>query len=583
MSVSRKFLVKNGLDNNSQSIDNLGAAGASFALSGANAVILTSTGATNVTLPTTGTLATTSQLPTVNNATLTLAVSGSGLTGSQTFTSNQSTAVTFTVGSNATDLNTASTIVFRNASNNFAAGIGTFAGSGTASGITLNGTVTSATDATTKAYVDSIVAGLSWKLSVRAATTVDGALATAFANSQIIDGVTLVTGNRILIKNQAAPAENGIYTVNATGAPTRSTDADTSAELVNATVYVSEGSTLQDTGWTQTANSPITVNTTGLVWAQFSGSGSGVSSFSAGTTGLLPSSATTGAITLSGTLDANNGGTGFASYVIGDLLYASTTTALSKLASPVAGHYLRSNGASTAPTWSTLALPNAATVGDIMVASVANTYTSLADVATGNVLLSGGIGVVPSYGKVVLSAAGSAVTGVLPLANGGTNANITAINGGVTYSNATTLALTAAGSAGQVLVSNGAAAPTWSSSPTLASTTISSGGTPIGLVDGTLLVTSTTAAGQVVDSVAIAAYRAVHYRVAVTSGASYQYTEIALLHDGTTVYISEVNTMLTATSLATFDADILTGNMRLLVTPVNAVTTIKVVATAIAV
>lgn len=79
---------------------------------------------TVLTLPaTTGTLALTSQLPTVNNATLTLAVSGTGLSGSQTFTANQATGATFTVTSNATDANTVSTIVARDASGNFAAGV----------------------------------------------------------------------------------------------------------------------------------------------------------------------------------------------------------------------------------------------------------------------------------------------------------------------------------------------------------------------------------------------------------------------------------------------------------------------------
>src|SRR5436190_10072507 len=80
------------------------------------------------------------------------------------------------------------------------------------------------TDAANKNYVDGAVNGLDWKSSVRAATTATGTLATAFANGQVIDGVTLATGDRILIKNQSTGSENGIYTVNASGAPTRATD-----------------------------------------------------------------------------------------------------------------------------------------------------------------------------------------------------------------------------------------------------------------------------------------------------------------------------------------------------------------------
>lgn len=102
-------------------------------------------------------------------------------------------------------------------------------------------------DATPKIYVDS-TSGFIGKKSAIAATTVNGVLTTAFEDGEIIDGVTLVTGQRILIKNQTAPDENGIYTVNATGAPTRATDADTAAELNEIGIFVTGG----------TANSNLT-------------------------------------------------------------------------------------------------------------------------------------------------------------------------------------------------------------------------------------------------------------------------------------------------------------------------------------
>jgi Head domain of trimeric autotransporter adhesin len=140
-------------------------------------------------------------------------------------------------------------------------------------------TPVSGTDAANKNYVDAAVTGLSWKQAVRVATTVNGALATAFANTQVVDGVTLATGDRILIKNQTTQTENGIYVVQATGAPVRSTDSDVAAEFVSQTVFVDEGTVNATSGWTQTVNAPITVGTTNLVYAQFSGSGS----YSAGT------------------------------------------------------------------------------------------------------------------------------------------------------------------------------------------------------------------------------------------------------------------------------------------------------------
>jgi len=135
------------------------------------------------------------------------------------------------------------------------------------------------TDAATKQYVDGLVSGLSWKDSVRAATTASGTLASSFANASVIDGVTLATNDRILIKNQAAGAENCIYIVNAAGAPTRATDADTAVEIRQATVYIEEGTTLADTAWTLTTNAPITLGTTTLTFAQF---GAGGTAYSAG-------------------------------------------------------------------------------------------------------------------------------------------------------------------------------------------------------------------------------------------------------------------------------------------------------------
>jgi len=77
-----------------------------------------------------------------------------------------------------------------------------------------------------------------------------------------------------------------------------------------------------------------------------------VTSITFGTTGLTPNTATTGAVTVAGTLNAANGGTGQSTYAIGDLLYASTTTALSRLADVVTGSVLVSGGVSTAPAWS---------------------------------------------------------------------------------------------------------------------------------------------------------------------------------------------------------------------------------------
>jgi len=99
-------------------------------------------------------------------------------------------------------------------------------------------------DAATKYYVDSVAQGLDVKGSVKAATTADITL----SGAQTIDGVSIIAGDRVLVKNQTAPAENGIY-VAASGAWARSADANTWAELVSAYTFVEEGTTYADTGW----------------------------------------------------------------------------------------------------------------------------------------------------------------------------------------------------------------------------------------------------------------------------------------------------------------------------------------------
>jgi hypothetical protein len=123
-------------------------------------------------------------------------------------------------------------------------------------------------DAATKYYVDSVAQGLDVKGSVVAATTANITL----SGAQTIDGVSVVAGSRVLVKNQTAPAENGIY-VAASGTWARSADANTWDELVSAYTFVEEGGTYADTGWVCTVNAGGTLGTTPVTWSQFSGAG----------------------------------------------------------------------------------------------------------------------------------------------------------------------------------------------------------------------------------------------------------------------------------------------------------------------
>lgn len=136
------------------------------------------------------------------------------------------------------------------------------------------GTPTDDAHAATKGYVDSARSGLDVKQSVRAATTAPINIATDLENGDTIDGVTLATGNRVLVKDQSTASENGIYVVVASGAASRASDADSNDEVTAGMfTFVEEGTANADTGWVLTTNQPITLGSTGLVFAQFSGAG----------------------------------------------------------------------------------------------------------------------------------------------------------------------------------------------------------------------------------------------------------------------------------------------------------------------
>lgn len=185
--------------------------------------------------------------------------------GALTFTPNLATAASagvmsaadYSKLSAATHEPTASTLVMRDADGRFRAEA-----------------PSDSKDVANKAYVDAARSGLDVKDSVRAATTAAITIASTSSGS-VVDGVTLSTGDRLLVKNQSTGSENGIYVVQATGALVRATDFDSTAEVTpGAFTFVEEGTTNADSGWVVTTNGTITVGTTAIAFAQFSGAGS---------------------------------------------------------------------------------------------------------------------------------------------------------------------------------------------------------------------------------------------------------------------------------------------------------------------
>lgn len=134
--------------------------------------------------------------------------------------------------------------------------------------ITGLGTPAADDDAATKAYVDSVAQGLDVKASCRAATTGNITL----SGAQTIDGVAVVAGDRVLVKDQSSAAFNGIYVV-ASGAWARSSDANTWAELVNAFTFIEDGTVNDNSGWVCTIGPSGIIDFTTITFEQFSGAG----------------------------------------------------------------------------------------------------------------------------------------------------------------------------------------------------------------------------------------------------------------------------------------------------------------------
>ena len=358
----------------------------------------------------------------------------------------------------------------------------------TASSIALTtGTITTAptsnTDIVNKQYADAIASGIHFHEAVELATTAAlpantynngtsgvGATLTANANGALsVDSTLTVVANRVLVKNEVTQANNGVYTVTQVGSAgtpyilTRATDFDTAGTGVDQIdegdfFLVTSGTANANTAWVQQTAPPITVGTTAIVFQQFSApitytAGTGLNespafTFNIANTGVA--AATYGAAATVPVIAVNAQGqitsatntaiaiaagqvSGLAASATTDTTNATNITSGTLPSGRLSGGYtgITAVGTLVTGTWnaSTIAAVYGGTgfssyaIGDLLYADTTTTLAKLPDVATGNALLSGGVGVAPSWGKIDVA---THITGVVPVANGGTGASTVA-------------------------------------------------------------------------------------------------------------------------------------------------------------
>jgi hypothetical protein len=471
--------------------------------------------------------------------------------------------------------------------------------------VTLNADPSQALEAATKQYVDAVAEGLHIHASVKAATTSNVDLSTGLESGDVIDGVTLVAGDRVLVKNQSTTSQNGIYTASTSGAAVRATDFDAASEIQGGDfVFVTGGTANDNTGWVQ-VEKVTTLGTDPIVFVQFSGAGT----YLAGN-----------GLTLTGNSFSIN------TTITADLTTAQTLTNKT-LTSPVlttpsiSGLLVLDNNiviegtddthettlTFTDPTQdNTITFKNAtgtvAFTGDIETAvdgfgnavtggtGISASYASTSNILTitntdlgssqnifKNIAVGSDTIVADSNNDTFSVTSGTGIT----LSANTTSDTLTITNSGVTSLAGTTDQITASASTGAVTLSLPQSIAA-TSSPTFAGLSVGTGSLTAGSVTltdallGTATTSVTTTSATVVDTWSATTYNSAKYIVQMKNGNDIEVLEVLVTIDANNnVYITEYADVISNAQIGTTDADYSGGNVRLLVTSTNG-TTVKV-------